>query len=112
MIKNSRARAAEEAGEPVLQSTISIQDHSPPVEARLVATTSPEITPILASAPLPLQPAAVRQDQTPTNPSKKIKLEIDRDMVKDLTRSLNAFSSFLKDNQGSSDESFEVLEDS
>ena len=106
------AREVGEAGDPVLQSTMSTQI-SPILPApQIVATINPHATSeIAANSPAPSEAVITVPDVTPVNPSKKIKLEVDREVIKDLTRSLNAFSNFLKDNRDSSEDSFEVLEE-
>ena len=89
------------AAGPNMQSTIM----APPVVSPRVATPSVEMK-------LPGPSTKVSVD-TPKNPSKKIKVEVDRDMAKDLAKSLSSFASLLQANNesSSSGDSFEVVND-
>ena len=72
----------------------------------------PEVAPAQVSELPSLTEVAPPLSTTPNNPKKKIKLEVDRDVARNLAASLNSFASMLQINNDSSDDSFEVLPES
>ena len=59
----------------------------------------------------PVTAVATFTSDSPKNPKKKIRLEVDRDVARSLAISLNSFASMLQINNDSSEDSFEVLPD-
>ena len=97
------------AAAPSLQSTVL--GTNPVIEVTLAVDNDPPTSP---PSLLPIEPRAnvASGSKTPRNPHKKLKLQLDRDVALDLARSLNSFASMLQLKDSSSDDSFEVLQDS
>ena len=101
-----------EVDPPNLQSTLAIPSGDVVVVEDTIAGASgePKVATSLASnLPSMIELPPPRSD-TPKNPKKKIRLEVDRDVARDLAVSLNSFASMLQINNDSSEDSFEVLQ--
>ena len=68
-------------------------------------------TPLLPSPPslMALPGPSTEISKAPENPSKRIKLELDRNVARDLAKSLSAFATMLQIDNDSSGDSFEVV---
>ena len=90
-------------GSPIVASAPSMQST---IMAPVKELENRVATPM--ALPGPSVPSATA---TPKNPEKKIKVELDRDVARELARSLSSFASLLQIKDDSSSDSFEVLQE-